>query len=306
MNGWPAPMLATNTDRAFSDENWIFERKFAGVRVLSIRDGQQPQLWSRARRRVDASFPEVVDALAELGPGGFVADGEVVAFDRQVTSPALLQARLTGARSDVDVYYFLFDLLSLDGTEITARPLRQRKMLLRNAFGFRDPLRFSEYCEQHGEAFFRHACALGWQGLVAKRADSGYQGGPSGDWLTLPCVRTQEFVVGGYTEPQGRRVGFGALLVGYHDGGVLRYAGKVGTGYDNATLRALRARLNPLARAGSPFAEEVAVPTTHWVHPELVINVGFTEWTRERRLRHSRFAGVSPETAVADVARESR
>ena len=303
MDGWPTPMLATSTDRVFTDENWIFERKYAGVRVLSIRDGQRPQLWSRARCRVDESFPEVVDALAELGPGGFVADGAVVALDRQVTSPKLLQARLSGNRSDVDVYYFLFDLLSLDGAEITARPLRQRKLLLRNAFGFRDPLRFSEYCEQHGEAFFRHAAALGWQGLVAKRADSGYQAGPSGDWLALPCVRTQEFVVGGFTEPQGRRIGFGALLVGYPDGGALRYAGKVGTGYDNATLSALRARLDSLTRAGSPFAGEVSVPTTHWVRPELVINVGFTEWTRERRLRHPRFAGVSAGKAAPGPAR---
>jgi bifunctional non-homologous end joining protein LigD len=119
-------------------------------------------------------------------------------------------------------------------------------------------------------------------------------------------VRTQEFVVGGFTEPQGRRIGFGALLVGYQDGGALRYAGKVGTGYDNATLRALRARLDALARARSPFDGEVTVPTTHWVRPELVIKVGFTEWTRERRLRHPRFAGLGAETATADLVRESR
>jgi DNA ligase D-like protein (predicted ligase) len=306
MDGWPTPMLATHTDHVFSDENWIFERKFDGARVLSIRDGERPRLWSRSRRPVDASFPELVDALAELGPGGFVADGEVVAFDGPVTSKALLRARLNGERSDVDVYYVLFDLLSLDGSEVTGRPLRQRKLLLRNAFGFRDPLRFSEHCEQHGEAFFRRGCALGWQGLVAKRADSGYQGGRSGDWLTLPCVRTQEFVVGGFTEPQGRRVGFGALLVGYRKDGALRYAGKVGTGYDNATLRELRERLAPLARDDSPFAGEVVVPTAHWVHPELVIRVGFTEWTRERRLRHPRFAGVHAGGAVAEAVRDSR
>ena len=306
MDGCPTPMVATKSDHVFSDENWIFERKFDGVRVLSIRNGRRPQLWARARRRVDASFPEVVDALAELGPGGFVADGEVVAFDGRVSSHALLDARLSGARSDVDIYYVLFDLLSLDGTEITGRPLRQRKLLLRNAFGFRDPLRFSEHCEQHGEAFFRHGCALGWHGLIAKRADSCYQAGESGDWLTLPCVRTQEFVVGGYTEPQGRRVGFGALLVGYHEDGALRYAGKVGTGYDNATLRHLRSNLDALARPGSPFAGEVLVPTAHWVQPRLVIRVGFTEWTRERRLRHPRYAGLSADRAATEVARHTR
>ncbi|HEV7651258.1 MAG TPA: ATP-dependent DNA ligase [Actinophytocola sp.] len=298
-------MIATHTDHVFSDENWIFERKFGGARVLSIRDGRRPQLWSRARHRVDESFPELVEALAELGPGRFVADGEVVAFDGRVSGVAP-RAGPTGAQSDVDSYYVLFDLLSLEGAEITGRPLRQRKLLLRNAFTFRDPLRFSEHCEQHGEAFFRYGCALGWQGLIAKRADSGYQGGPSGDWLTLPCVRTKEFVVGGFTEPQGRRIGFGALLVGYHDGGTLRYAGKVGTGYDNATLRALRCRLDALPRAGSPFAGEVLVPTVHWVRPELVIRVGFTEWTRERRLRHPRFAGMRAGKPVTEAMRDMR
>lgn len=306
MDGPLSPMLATHTDRRFSDENWIFERKFDGLRALSIRDGQRARLWSRDHRRVDEAFPELAAALAEFGPGGFVADGEIVAFDGRSTSYARLQARLTGKRSDVDVCYVLFDLLALDGTEITGRTLRQRKLLLRNAFRFRDPLRFSEYREQHGEAFFRQACALGWRGLVAKRADSRYLGGPSHDWLTFRCVRTQEFVVGGFTEPQGRRVGFGALLIGYHDGGTLRYAGKVGTGYDNATLCDLRRRLNALARPRSPFAGEVLVPTVHWVHPQLVIQVGFTEWTREGRLRHPRFAGVSAARTADEVVRETR
>ncbi len=306
MSGWLSPMLATATDRRFSDENWVFERKLDGIRALSVRDGRRPQLWTRDRRRIDDAFPEVADALAALGGERFVVDGAIVAFDGPVTSLVRLRSRLHHGKGDVAVYYYLFDMLALDGTELTRRPLRYRKHLLRNAFRYRDPLRFSEHRDRHGEAFYRQACDLGWEGLVAKRADSRYQAGPSSDWLTFTCVRDQEFVVGGFTDPQGARVGFGALLIGYHEGDRLRYAGKVGTGYDRATLRALRARMDGMARAGSPFADEVTEPTAHWVRPEMVIGVGFADWTREGRLRLPRFRGVRTGTPAAEVVREER
>lgn len=306
MTGWLAPMIAVPTERRFSGENWIFERMFDGVRTLSICDGWRPQLWTRDKRRLDDSFPEVVAALAQLGGRRFVADGELVAFDGRATSHARLQRRLHHGESDVDVYYYLFDLLSLDGTEVTSWPLWQRKRLLRNAFRFHGPLRFSEHKARHGEAYYRHARAQGWAGLIAKRADSRYRGGPSGDWLKFACVRDQEFVVGGFTDPQGARIGFGALLIGYYEDDRLRYAGKVGTGYDNATLRALRARLDGLAQAERSFADEVIEPTAHFVRPELVIRVGFAEWTREGRLRHPRFGGVRLDKAATQVVRETR
>jgi DNA ligase D-like protein (predicted ligase) len=310
MNSWPTPMLATLTDRRFSDENWIFERKLDGIRTLSIRDGWRPQLWTRSRRRIDGCFPEVVDALAELGGSRFVVDGELVAFDGRATSLSRVQSRLRNGgppgKSDVDVYYFVFDLLSLDGADVTRLPLRQRKRLLYNAFHYRDPLRYSEHLDRFGEEYFRHACAQGWEGLIAKRADSHYHAGPSTDWLKFTCVRDQGFVVGGFTDPQGARVGFGALLIGYHDGARLRYAGKVGTGYDNATLRALRTRMDGMAQPASPFADEVTEPTAHWVRPEMVIQVGFAEWTRDGRLRHPRFAGVRTDKPATDVVRETR
>ncbi|HEY0452549.1 non-homologous end-joining DNA ligase [Actinophytocola sp.] len=311
MNGWLTPMLATHTDRRFSDENWIFERKLAGVRVLSIRDGWRPQLWSRSQRRIDDCFPEVVEALAELGGSRFIADGEIVAYDGSATSFYRLQSRLRhggpAANSQAQVYYYLFDLLSLDGAEVTHQPLRERKRLLRKAFHYRDPLRYTEHRERDGEAYYRQACARGWEGLIAKRADSPYRAGPSGDWLKFKCVRGQEFVVGGFTDPQGSRLGFGALLIGYHDeGGRLRYAGKVGTGYDFATLRAMRDRMDAMTQADNPFADEVAEPTAHWIRPEMVIQVGFAEWTRDGRLRHPRFAGVRMDKPATQVVRETR
>ncbi|OLF13400.1 non-homologous end-joining DNA ligase [Actinophytocola xanthii] len=302
MNGWPNPMLATITDRRFSDDNWIFERKLDGIRTLSIRDGWRPQLWTRNQKRIDESFPDLVEALAELGGPRFVADGEIVAFDGK-DRPVSLQTR---NRSAVRVYYYLFDLLSLDGTDLCGEPLRDRKRALRDAFRFRDPLRFSEHRDRDGEAFYRHACAQGWEGLIAKRADSPYRGGHSSDWLKFKCVRDQEFVVGGFTEPQGSRAGFGALLIGYHEQGLLRYAGKVGTGYDRATLHALRARMDSMAQSESPFVDEVREPTVHWVRPELVVQVGFSEWTREGRLRHPRFGGLRVDKPAGEVVRESR
>ncbi|MFI7678119.1 ATP-dependent DNA ligase [Actinophytocola sp. NPDC049390] len=283
----PELMLATPTDRRFSDDDWLFERKLNGVRALSIRDGWRPQLWSRAHKRLDDTYPDLVELLAGAGTTRFVADGEIV-------------------RDGDTVRYHLFDLLYVDGTDLTGRPLWERKEILRTAFRFGGPLHYTEHREGDGEDYYRHACDNGWEGLIAKRADSPYVGGRSADWLKFKCVRSQAFVVGGFTEPQGSRAGFGALIVGYHENGALRYAGKVGTGYDHATLRALRARMDAMAQDTSPFADPVPEPTAHWIRPELVVHVGFSEWTREGRLRHPRFGGLRTDTPPADVVREQR
>jgi bifunctional non-homologous end joining protein LigD len=297
-------MLATLTDRRFSDENWIFERKLDGIRTLSIRDGWRPQLWTRNQMRIDDSFPELIEALTELGGSRYVADGEIVAFNKADDgrdSITALQSRSAGT----PVFYYLFDLLALDGRDIRDQPLRQRKRLLRSAFRFRDPLRFCEHRDRDGEAFYHYACSRGWEGLIAKRAASPYRGGQSSDWLKFKCVRDQEFVVGGFTDPQGSRAGFGALLLGYYEHGKLHYAGKVGTGYDRATLLSLRATLDTLETPDSPFVGEVAVPTAHWVRPELVVQVGFSEWTREGRLRHPRYGGLRTDKTPTEVVRET-
>jgi bifunctional non-homologous end joining protein LigD len=312
MSGFREPMLATLTERRFSSPAWLFERKLDGMRALAVRDGGTTQLWSRNERRLDERFPELVDALDELGGSRFTADGEIVAFDGRQTSFARLQARihLTGAAriaaTGVGVYYYLFDLLSYDGEDTTRLPLRDRKRILRGAFDFRDPLRYSAHRNTDGEDYYRQACERGWEGLIAKRADSRYRSGRSKDWLKLKCVRDQEFVVGGFTDPQGSRAGFGALLVGYHDGdAALRYAGKVGTGYDERTLRALRRRLDGLVQDASPFAGPVRERGAHWVRPRLVVEVGFSEWTADGMLRHPRYRGERPDKPAADVVRET-
>jgi bifunctional non-homologous end joining protein LigD len=307
---WIEPTLATLTDRRFSDSEWLFERKLDGVRVVAGRDDGDPVLWSRNHKRVNASYPEVAEALADRAPQRFLIDGEVVAFEGNQTSFARLQSRmhLTDPRvarwTGVPIFYYVFDFLAVDGVDLTRLPLRCRKRLLRECVDFRDPLRYSAHRNGRGEEYFRQACARGWEGLIAKRATAGYRSGRSRDWLKFKCVADQEFVIGGFTDPKGARFGFGALLVGYYEDGRLRYAGKVGTGYDERTLRDLRARLDALARDRCPFADPVGERGAHWVSPELVAQVGFTEWTTDGKLRHPRFSGLRNDKPARDVVRE--
>ncbi|WP_158895373.1 non-homologous end-joining DNA ligase [Amycolatopsis anabasis] len=303
-------MLATLTEDRFSSADWIYERKLDGVRAICARDGDELNMWSRNRKPLEATYPEIAEALREQDGPRFVVDGEIVAFDGAQTSFAKLQPRfgLTDperiAATGVEVFVYLFDLLWYDGHDVTGLPLRQRKQLLREAFDFVDPLRLSEHRDTEGERFYAEACSRGWEGVIAKRADSPYRGGRTQDWLKFKCVKDQEFVVGGFTDPQGTRTGFGALLLGYHEDGKFRYAGKVGTGYDQATLRKLRARLGELERGASPFDEPVREKGSHWVAPELVVQVGFSEWTGDGKLRHPRFTGVREDKRAADVVRE--
>jgi bifunctional non-homologous end joining protein LigD len=297
-------MKAVLWDEPFTDPDWIYERKLDGVRCLAHRDRGGPvQLYSRTDRSMNADYPGIVQAL-ESEPGqDFVLDGEVVAFDRRgVTSFSRLQRR---GRERVAVYYYVFDLLRLDGRDMRELALRERKAELRRALRFHGRVRFSPHRNQHGEELFRDACRRGLEGLMAKRADSPYRSTRSSDWRKLKCHAEQELAIGGYTAPQGSRTDFGALLVGYYEDGELRYAGKVGTGFDQATLRELGTRLRELERDDPPFAHVHPVPRgTHWVEPELVGQIAFTEWTRDGRLRHPRFLGLRTDKPAGDVVRE--
>ena len=302
-------MLATLTETYFSDPNWIFERKLDGERVMSYVKKGTPQLFSRNRILLNGNYPELVDALS--GCPDVIVDGEVVAFDGKQTSFAKLQPRMQtrnpddARRSGVSVFYYLFDLAYCDGYDVRLLPVRERKRLLRQTVTFADPLRFMTHRVRDGEAYHDEACRKGWEGVIAKRAASAYVAGRSRDWLKFKCVLDQEFVIGGFTEPQGSRTGFGALLVGYNDGRALHYAGKVGTGYNTKILRELRAQLDKLERDASPFAERVREKGAHWVRPRLVAQIGFTEWTRDGKLRHPRFLGLRRDKKAADVVRET-
>lgn len=221
---WCSPTLATLTEKRFSDPHWIFERKFDGMRCLAFRDGDRVRLLSRNRKPLNGTYPELVEALAAQRETRFVLDGEVVAFEGRRTSFARLQGRLgitdpdVARASPVRIYYYVFDLLHLDGKSTVAVPLIWRKRLLRKAIDFTDPLRYAPHRVGDGMAAYRAACGRGDEGVIAKRAESAYDGRRSENWLKFKCVRDQEFVVGGYTSPKGKRLELGALLLGYYQG----------------------------------------------------------------------------------------
>jgi len=296
-------MKALLTDERFSDPNWIFERKLDGIRCLAIRAGGEVRLLSRNDLSLDARYPEVAEALAGEACDEFAVDGEVVAFEGSQTSFAALAQR---GRRHVPVFFYAFDLLWLEGHDVRQLPLRSRKRLLRDALEFHGPIRWTPHRNRDGEAMFAEACRKGWEGLIAKRADSEYVSSRSRDWLKLKCEHGQELVIGGFTPPRGSRVEFGALLVGYYRDGRLEYAGKVGTGFDTDTLHSLGARLRQLRREDPPFAdaESIRERGVTWVEPDLVAQVGFTEWTRDGRLRHPRFLGLRDDKSAREVVRE--
>ena len=296
-------MKAVLWDEPFSDPDWIFERKLDGVRCLAHRDGDGVRLVSRTDRSMNGDYPELVGALETEPCEDFVIDGEVVAFGAGgVTSFSRLQRR---HRERVAIFYYVFDLLRLGGEDVRDLPLRQRKAELRRALRFEGHVRFSPHRNEDGEELFRDACRKGLEGLMAKRADSPYRATRSSDWRKLKCHAEQELVIGGYTAPQGSRTDFGALLVGYWEDGRLRYAGKVGTGFDHRLLHDLGKQLRELERDDPPFAVVHPIPRgTHWVEPELVGQIGFTEWTRDGRLRHPRFLGLRDDKPARDVVRE--
>src|ERR1700730_7478015 len=295
---WIDPMLATLTHRRFSDPNWLFELKFDGERCLAFRKGSSVRLFSRNRKLLNGTYPEIADAIGSQALDDFVVDGEIVAFDGDVASFSRLQRRVeipdsVSARlAGVHVFYYIFDVPHLAGYDMTAVGLRHRKVLLAGGLSFDDPLRLTTHRDTEGEAAYQEACAKGWEGVIAKRTDSPYVQRRSTDWLKFKCVNRQEFVIGGFTDPRGSRVGFGALLVGYYEDGDLRYAGKVGTGYDTRTLLELGKQLRKLETKDSPFAEPVREKGAHWVRPELVAEVGFTEWTHDGKLIHPRVLGL--------------
>ncbi len=296
-------MKAVLTEERFSDPRWIYERKLDGIRCIAIRSGKQLRMLSRNDLSLNARFPELARALVAERCERFAVDGEVVAFAGKQTSFARLARR---KQTYVPVYIYVFDLLWLDDHDVRPLPLRARKRLLRQALDFKGRVRLTRYRKEHGEDFFEEGCRRGWEGLIAKRADSPYVTKRSRDWLKFKCERGQELVIGGYTAPQGSRTEFGALLLGYYAGGELRYAGKVGTGFDRSTLRELGRKLRRLRRKTPPFADAGAIKERDvtWVEPRLVAEIGFSEWTPHGRLRHPRFLGLRIDKSPREVVRE--
>lgn len=302
---WQEPMLATLADASAwpgqRRAGWIYERKLDGLRCIAVRNEDRVELWSRNRKSFLARFPAVAAAIAALAVEHVTLDGELVAHDGEdFVGFGQLQQR--GSR--VQVVYCVFDLLHLLGEDTRQLPLTDRKRLLAQALEAGPELQAVEVLSGDPAELLADACRKGWEGLIAKRCDAAYSEGRSAAWCKLKCTASQELVVGGWTEPQGSRSHLGALLLGYYEGGRLRYAGKVGTGFTLAMLERLGRELEALQRPDSPFDDPLREPRAHWVEPRLVANVGFSEWTRDGRLRHPRFEGLRPDKDPLTVVRE--
>jgi bifunctional non-homologous end joining protein LigD len=304
-------MLATLSSRRELGDEWLLERKFDGERCVAHKVGDTVRLESRTGKELTSTYPEVRAAVAAQHARELVLDGELVAFEADQTSFGRLQQRLGVTAPSAEliaafpVVYCVFDLLELDDDDLRGRPLLDRRATLTTKVLPQTGLQLSEAWRGDSQRRFVEACRSGWEGLIAKHVDAAYSAGRSQQWLKLKCTSEQELVIGGYTDPAGSRTDFGALLVGYYEGGRLRYAGKVGTGYTAATLRDLGARLRELETSECAFVDARPIPRgTHWIQPELVVQVGFAEWTNDGRLRQPRFLGMRDDKRPADVVRE--
>lgn len=278
---WLEPMAATLTKDRFNGAEWSFERKFDGIRLLAYKRGGLVELFSR--NHLLQSMPAVAEAVGRLPATDLILDGEV-AWDGHSS-------------------YHVFDILWLNGTSVTALPLEERRALLRE-LPFTPPLHRVQLLS--GDQPWERAQAEGWEGVIAKRRGSPYEHRRSKHWLKMKNEASQELVVGGFTDPQGSRVGLGALLVGYYDGGDFVFAGKLGTGFGTAMLRDLRARLDKAELTAPPFNKGTGLPRlrAHWVKPEVVVQVAFTEWTRHGKLRHPRLIAIRNDKNAREVTRE--
>jgi bifunctional non-homologous end joining protein LigD len=294
---WVEPMAATLTQERFTGPEWIFERKLDGIRLLAFKNGPDVRLLSR--NRLPQNVPSFVQAIENLPVREVILDGEA-----------------TWASG---VAYHVFDIMWLDGRDLTKLPLEERRALL-SGLPLQAPLlRVSSLDDSKP---WERACQEGWEGVIAKRRDSQYEHRRSPHWLKMKCEESQELVVGGFTDPQGGRVGLGALLVGYFaprqssgcpeleskgEGDDFIFAGKVGTGFDTKLLLDLRARLDAIGIPQSPFTKAVGLPRkgAHWARPEIVVQVAFLEWTPHGKLRHSRLLGIRTDKVAREVVREA-
>jgi bifunctional non-homologous end joining protein LigD len=286
-------MAATLTDKRFAGPEWIFERKLDGIRLLAFKKGKSVQLFSR--NRLPQHSPQIAEAIAGLPHRELILDGEVTG----IWGPASTRE----ADKPRGYAYHVFDILWIDGRDVTSLLLDERRALLKT-LPLKSPLR--RVAALDDEKPWERACAEGWEGVIAKRRDSVYEHRRSPHWLKMKCEASQELVVGGFTDPQGARAGLGALLFGQFENDDFVFAGKVGTGFDTKLLLELRARLDRLEIEKPPFTKATGLPRlrAHWVRPEIVVQVAFTEWTVHDKLRHPHLLGVRTDKSAREVVRE--
>ena len=303
------PQLATLVATPPSGDEWLHEIKYDGYRIgARVRKGRVT-LYTRNGNDWTAAFPEIAAAIEKLGLDDALIDGEaaMVLPDGRTSFQAMQNAGDPSRRGTL--VYFVFDLLRLNGEALQSQPLHERKTRLKKLVGAKKTglIRYSEHIEGNGDAFFSEACRAGLEGIVSKRRDQPHQAGRHGGWLKTKCVQRQEFVIGGFTDPEGMRAGIGALLIGYHEGGRLIFCGKVGTGFTHKMTLDLRATLDRIEVNASPFIPPppgALGRNAHWVKPELVCEVVFTEWTTDGKIRHPSFQGLRKDKDPRQIVRE--
>jgi bifunctional non-homologous end joining protein LigD len=303
------PQKALLADRPPSGNRWIHEIKLDGFRMGLFIDGHKVRIISRRGTTYTEDFPEIVAAARKLKTHNAVLDGEIVVLDKAGVSRFQLLQQLGDSRKGLT--YFAFDLLAIDGENITRQPLEQRKEALRKLLGRgAGIIRYTPHFDREGSEVFASACSLGAEGIISKLRDAPYRiGARSSDWQKIKCVKRQEFVVGGFTDPSGSRVGVGSILIGYYERDALRFAGKVGTGtgWSNAFSLELRRQLERSEIDRTPF--DPPPPgwlrkNAHWVKPKRIVEVEFSEWTADGRVRHPSLKGFRTDKAPREVARE--
>src|SRR5256714_604333 len=303
------PQKALLVDRPPSGNRWIHELKLDGFRMGVLIKGSKIRIISRRGTEYTSEFPEIIEAARKLRTRDALLDGEIVVLDKAGVSRFQLLQQLGNSRTGLT--YFAFDLLRLDGEDLTREPLEDRKRALQKLVGRgAGAIRYNPHFDRDGAQVFASACALGAEGIISKLRDAPYRSGArTSDWQKIKCVKRQEFVVGGFTDPSGSRMGVGSILIGYYERGFLRFAGKVGTGtgWSNKFSLDLRRQLEKSEIDQTPFDP---VPpgwlrkNAHWVKPTLVAEVEFSEWTSDGRVRHPSLKGFRTDKAPRDVGRE--
>jgi bifunctional non-homologous end joining protein LigD len=293
-----SPMLAKlSHSKNPPTSGWIFERKFDGERCIAVKKGRNVRLVSRNNKSMNNSYPEIAEALKKQR-NDFIIDGEIVTFEKGVSSFSKLQPRmhikkLKEKLKKIKVYYYVFDIIESKRENVKKLSLKERKQVLKKTISFSNLVRYTEH-KSNGKKYYKKACKNGWEGIIGKKMDSIYKSTRSPDWLKFKCENREEFFVGGFTKPKGSRKGFGALLLGQRKKGKLKYVGKVGTGqgFTEKFLRDFASRLKKLETKKTPFGDAIKTKNAQWIKPRIMVQVAFTEWTKDGKLRHPHFLGI--------------
>ncbi len=306
--------LATLTNEYFSHDDWIYEEKYDGERCQVVKKKGKVHLVSRNRKSMNEQYPELVEAFEKQSADNFIVDGEIVAMGKKGSGDfQMLQSRIHLTRKQmietrvkqVPIKICIFDILYAGGYDLRQMPLLARKKVLKNLLSFNKKIEFAKHKVGKGIPFFKAACKMHWEGIMAKYSQSKYTGKRSTDWLKFKCFMQQELVIAGYTDPQRSREYFGSLLVGYYKNKKLMYAGKVGTGYTHEVLKNLGTRMKKLEIKTCPFENyDESVKGVHWIKPELVAEFEFANWTLGGKLRVGRYKGLRDDKQARDVVKE--